>query len=93
MNPKRPLPDAVIKLIAADHIESEVTESMDANPKRGCVHRNLHPGRVDGSRTVCLDCQSPIVVTLGYYLSGLSIEEQYATLLAALEAQKEEERP
>jgi hypothetical protein len=92
MNPRDVLAPVLVELVAADHIESEVTESMDPQPKARCAHRNLHPGRVDGTRTVCLDCQSPIVVTLGYYLSGLSIEEQYDSLLVALEAQKEEER-
>ena len=35
-----------------------------------CVHARLHPGRVDGSRTVCFGCGSMVHVDAAYYASG-----------------------
>jgi hypothetical protein len=53
-----------------------------------CVHRNIHPGRVDGAKTICLDCEQSIMVATFHYANGLSQESQYKLLKARLEEQK-----
>lgn len=55
-----------------------------------CKHENeyLHPGRVDGVRTVCTKCRHPIIVSEFLYASGTTQEEQYLTLLEKLREQE-----
>lgn len=64
---------------------------MKTDPNK-CVHHNIHPGRVDGAVTVCLDCETPVVVQTMHRASGESTEEQFQTLLTALGAAQEDTR-
>lgn len=54
-----------------------------------CSHPNnaLHAGRVDGTRTVCTQCRTTVIITPVQYLSGTSPEAQYTETLQKLDAQ------
>jgi hypothetical protein len=53
-----------------------------------CVHRNLHPGRLDGSHTICLDCGSHVCITGAHHVSGEMMAAQAARMLAELDAEE-----
>ena len=50
-----------------------------------CVHRNIHPGRVDGAKTICLDCEQSVMVATFHYANGIPQAKQYEILLKQLE--------
>lgn len=47
--------------------------NVECRTRHLCVHRNIHPGRFDGARTVCIDCRSVVSVTSG--AGGVSFAE------------------
>lgn len=53
-----------------------------------CVHVTLHHARIDGARTVCLDCQMPIIVAVAGAATGRSLQAQYRAMLAKLDKQE-----
>lgn len=58
---------------------------MNEEDRKNCVHRNIHPGRIDGTVTVCLDCQKPIHVNAFAYANGITQDEQFKIILKRLE--------
>lgn len=51
-----------------------------------CVHRDLHPGRFDGSHAVCLDCEHVVTIITLSYMNGQTPREQLESALAHVEA-------
>jgi hypothetical protein len=51
-----------------------------------CAHANLHPARVDGCVTVCLDCGIQVTITLLHYTSGVTPQEQAKEMWERLQA-------
>ena len=43
-----------------------------------CLHKTIHPNRFDGSHTVCLDCEAPVIVVVSG--NGLSYEQSLEQL-------------
>ena len=51
-----------------------------------CKHKRLHPQRIDGSKTVCLDCETLVVVQRAHYTSGKPERQQYEEARRVLNA-------
>jgi len=53
-----------------------------------CTHPHdaLHPGRVDGSTTVCFRCEQIVAIQPRFYLNGKSPKMQYKDMLERLQA-------
>lgn len=51
-----------------------------------CKHAHLHPQRMDGSMTICLDCESMVVVKQAHYASGKPERQQYEEARRILDA-------
>jgi hypothetical protein len=58
----------------------------DAYGRTICFHRNIHPARVDGCHTSCLDCGAHVIVETAQYASGQTPAEDAAKMRAQCDA-------
>jgi hypothetical protein len=59
---------------------------MDESSHCTHPHDALHPGRINGTTTVCLKCKQVVAIMPSYYLNGKPVEVQYAEMLERLQA-------
>jgi hypothetical protein len=81
------------ELADPDEVTLQRKEMPKISPDK-CTHINIHPNRFDGPRTVCMDCETPVMVQTFTYMNGTPTSEQFESLLAKLcDPDNREEKP